>query len=79
MIPAHGYHEKSKEYLNFLKFISELEPQQERRKFLKFVTGSSRLPHGGFSSLEPKLTVVLKKPLNAAENADDILPSVMTC
>lgn len=76
--PAHGYHQKSKEFLNFLRFMSELEPE-ERRKFLKFVTGSPRLPHGGFGSLEPKLTVVLKKPLNAADNPDDILPSVMTC
>ena len=69
---------KSKEYVNFLRFMSELEPL-ERRKFLVFVTGSPRLPNGGFGSLEPKLTVVLKKTLNATENADDILPSVMTC
>jgi E3 ubiquitin-protein ligase TRIP12 len=58
--------------------MSELEPL-ERRKFLVFVTGSPRLPNGGFGALEPKLTVVLKKTLNATENADDILPSVMTC
>jgi E3 ubiquitin-protein ligase TRIP12 len=52
---------------------------EERRKFLKFVTGSPRLPNGGFSTLDPKLTVVLKKPLNSKESPDDILPSVMTC
>jgi len=46
---------------------------------LKFVTGSPRLPNGGFSSLDPKLTVVLKKPINVKETPDDILPSVMTC
>ena len=58
--------------------MSELSPE-ERRKFLKFVTGSPRLPNGGFASLDPKLTVVLKKPLTALEKGDDILPSVMTC
>ena len=51
----------------------------DRRKFLKFVTGSPRLPNGGFASLDPKLTVVLKKPMNPLEDADEILPSVMTC
>jgi len=58
--------------------MTELDPI-ERRKFLKFVTGSPRLPHGGFTSLEPRLTVVLKKPINLSENPDSILPSVMTC
>lgn len=58
--------------------MTELDPL-ERRKFLKFVTGSPRLPHGGFASLEPRLTVVLKKPINPLENPDFILPSVMTC
>ena len=52
---------------------------EERRKFLKFVTGSPRLPNNGFAALDPKLTVVLKKPLNSSENVDEILPSVMTC
>lgn len=52
---------------------------EKRRKFLKFVTGSPRLPNGGFSALDPKLTVVLKKPINPKESPDDILPSVMTC
>ena len=36
--------------------------RDERKKFLKFVTGSPRLPNGGFGALDPKLTVVLKKP-----------------
>jgi hypothetical protein len=29
--------------------------------FLKFLTGSKRLPIGGFKSLQPNLTLVLKK------------------
>jgi len=30
--------------------------------FVSFITGSPRLPIGGFGALEPRLTVVLKKP-----------------
>lgn len=37
------------------------------------------MPVGGFSGLEPRLTVVLKKPTGLNEKADSILPSVMTC
>ena len=67
--------------------------KDERKKFLKFVTGSPRLPNGGFGSLDPKLTIVLKKPeipkslsmtasneyINTPSLIDEILPSVMTC
>lgn len=66
-----------------MRFITELD-KEERRKFLKFVTGSPRLPQGGFGALDPRLTVVLKKP-NGPEQThsqltiDEILPSVMTC
>jgi E3 ubiquitin-protein ligase TRIP12 len=61
-----------------LRFMSELT-LDERRSFLKFVTGSPRLPHGGFASLDPKMTLVHKKPLLLKDNPDHILPSVMTC
>jgi E3 ubiquitin-protein ligase TRIP12 len=37
------------------------------------------LPWGGFGALNPKLTLVLKKPTNTMENPDNYLPSVMTC
>ncbi|KAI9501611.1 hypothetical protein BX070DRAFT_254148 [Coemansia spiralis] len=50
----------------------------ERRAFLQFVTGSPRLPIGGFQALNPPMMVVLKSnepPLVP----DDYLPSVMTC
>lgn len=57
------------------------------------MTGSPRLPQGGFGALDPKLTVVLKKPtvmpsmsqqmkqeiINSSTHIDEILPSVMTC
>ena len=34
---------------------------------------------GGFGQLDPRITVVLKKPAYAHDQKDDILPSVMTC
>jgi E3 ubiquitin-protein ligase TRIP12 len=48
--------------------MTELD-KQERRKFLTFVTGSPRLPNGGFGSVDPKLTVVLKKPMVSQNSA----------
>jgi E3 ubiquitin-protein ligase TRIP12 len=45
-----------------------------------FLTGSPRLPLGGFEALEPRLTVVQKKPeSHKSLVADQLLPSVMTC
>lgn len=42
-----------------------------RSTFIKFLTGSPRLPIGGFGALEPRLTVVIKKPeRNKKETAD---------
>jgi hypothetical protein len=57
------------------------------------MTGSPRLPNGGFAGMDPKFTVVLKKPeipktlkqglsleiVNSNKYIDEILPSVMTC
>ena len=51
---------------------------EEQRKFLQFVTGSPRLPVGGLKSLSPPLTVV-RKTFEPADDADNYLPSVMTC
>jgi E3 ubiquitin-protein ligase TRIP12 len=47
----------------------------ERKEFLKFMTGSPRLPLGGFKSLDPKMTVVLR---TSGKSPDYYLPSVMT-
>mmetsp|Transcript_4897 Transcript_4897/g.5952 ORF Transcript_4897/g.5952 Transcript_4897/m.5952 type:complete len:1457 (-) Transcript_4897:33-4403(-) len=49
---------------------------EEKRNFLFFLTGSPRLPIGGFKSLHPRLTVVRK---DTEGSPDDYLPSVMTC
>lgn len=50
----------------------------ERRAFLQFLTGSPKLPIGGFKSLRPELTVVRKFAEDGLKD-DDYLPSVMTC
>jgi len=44
---------------------------------LQFVTGSPRLPIGGFRGLNPPLTVV-KKTATCVKNEEE-LPSAMTC
>lgn len=49
----------------------------QRRKFLQFVTGSPRLPVGGFRALNPPLTVVRKTA--SYGNSENELPSAMTC
>ena len=49
----------------------------DRRRFVKFLTGSNRLPTGGFSALDPPLTVV--KATREEGHPDSFLPSVMTC
>lgn len=73
----HGFNMDSKSVKNLLQTMSELTPVQ-RRDFLQFVTGSPKLPIGGFKSLTPMFTVVCK-PSEPPYSSDDYLPSVMTC
>lgn len=73
----HGYSSESPAVVNFLSILHEFS-KEERRQFLQFLTGSPRLPVGGFSALHPKLTVVKKYNEQGATN-DAQLPSVMTC
>ncbi|KAF2198423.1 hypothetical protein GQ43DRAFT_443363 [Delitschia confertaspora ATCC 74209] len=73
----HGYNLDSRSVRNLLQTMSEFTPQQ-RRDFLQFVTGSPKLPIGGFKSLTPMFTVVCK-PAEPPYTSDDYLPSVMTC
>ncbi|RXG69698.1 E3 ubiquitin-protein ligase TRIP12 [Armadillidium vulgare] len=75
--PDHGYTHNSRAVKFLLQILSEYSPQSQR-SFLQFVTGSPRLPVGGFRSLTPPLTIV-RKTFEAGENPDDFLPSVMTC
>ncbi|KAF8088217.1 hypothetical protein N665_0549s0027 [Sinapis alba] len=83
----HGYTAKSPAIINLLEIMGELTADQQRA-FCQFVTGAPRLPPGGLSVLNPKLTIVRKHSstssaaangTGASETADDDLPSVMTC
>ena len=90
----HGYQVNSKPVVNLREILTNMS-DAERRSFLKFTTGSPRLPIGGLASLNPKLKVVCKQPtvlsevgggMNTAEMisegtelADADLPSAMTC
>ncbi|KAJ2063370.1 Ubiquitin fusion degradation protein 4 [Coemansia sp. S146] len=73
----HGFSLASPTVQMFLGFMESLDCLG-RRSFLRFVTGASRLPLGGFRALYPPLTLV-QKMSEAPLSPDDYLPSVMTC
>ncbi|XP_064639626.1 E3 ubiquitin-protein ligase TRIP12-like isoform X2 [Lineus longissimus] len=75
--PDHGYNHDSRAIKYLFEILSSFNAE-EQREFLQFVTGSPRLPVGGFKSLSPPLTIV-RKTLEGTENPDEFLPSVMTC
>jgi len=75
--PDHGYTHSSRAVKFLLQILAEYNAEHQR-SFLQFVTGSPRLPVGGFRSLSPALTIV-RKTFEASENPDVFLPSVMTC
>lgn len=75
--PDHGYNADSRA-IQFLFEVLSSYDGQEQRLFVQFLTGSPRLPVGGFKALSPPLTVV-RKTLETNMNPDDFLPSVMTC
>ncbi|XP_055645246.1 E3 ubiquitin-protein ligase TRIP12 [Toxorhynchites rutilus septentrionalis] len=73
----HGFTQDSQAIQYFYDILSNYN-RDEQRLFLQFVTGSPRLPTGGFKALTPPLTIVRKK-IDGNQNPDDYLPSVMTC
>ncbi|KAJ3299339.1 Ubiquitin fusion degradation protein 4 [Borealophlyctis nickersoniae] len=73
----HGYNSESRVIRNLAEMMSTFTPQL-RRDFLQFVTGSPKLPIGGFKALTPPLTVV-RKNVEGGRKPDEYLPSVMTC
>lgn len=75
--PDHGYTHDSRAIRFLFEVLSSFDAEQQRL-FLQFVTGSPRLPVGGFRSLNPPLTIV-RKTFESTENPDNFLPSVMTC
>uniref|UniRef100_A0A1I8IXH2 E3 ubiquitin-protein ligase n=1 Tax=Macrostomum lignano TaxID=282301 RepID=A0A1I8IXH2_9PLAT len=92
--PDHGYTLESRAVRMLFQVMSEFGPA-ERRGFLQFVTGSPRLPVGGWRALNPPLTIVAKKigvvlgsdsqqqqqseSTSTSASADDYLPSASTC
>uniref|UniRef100_A0A182M584 E3 ubiquitin-protein ligase n=1 Tax=Anopheles culicifacies TaxID=139723 RepID=A0A182M584_9DIPT len=73
----HGFSQDSPAIQFFYDILATYN-RDEQRLFLQFVTGSPRLPTGGFKSLTPPLTIVRKK-MDGNQNPDEYLPSVMTC
>ncbi|XP_052747423.1 E3 ubiquitin-protein ligase TRIP12 [Bicyclus anynana] len=75
--PDHGYNSESRAICMLIDILASYN-REEQRLFLQFVTGSPRLPTGGFKALNPPLTVV-RKSLESSLDPDEYLPSVMTC
>jgi len=73
----HGFNTDSRSFRDLVSVMTSYD-QSTRRDFLQFITGSPKLPIGGFRGLNPPLTVV-RKPHEAPLSPDDYLPSVMTC
>lgn len=75
--PDHGYTHDS-QAVQFLFQVLSSYNTTEQRQFIQFVTGSPRLPVGGFKALNPPLTIV-RKTVETSQYPDHFLPSVMTC
>ncbi|CUA70648.1 E3 ubiquitin-protein ligase TRIP12 [Rhizoctonia solani] len=73
----HGFNVDSGAIRDLISIMGSYD-EPTRRAFLQFITGSPKLPIGGFRGLSPQLTVV-RKPHEPPLKADDYLPSVMTC
>lgn len=73
----HGFTHNSQTVQYLFEVMTEMTTS-ERQKFLLFVTGSPRLPPGGFKSLDPKLTIV-RKEQDSKDSPDEYLPSVNCC
>lgn len=69
---ANGYDASSKAIAFLFEILSTFNAS-EQRKFIKFVSGTPRLPIGGLESLSPRLTI-------SKYSTEDIrLPSASTC
>jgi E3 ubiquitin-protein ligase TRIP12 len=75
--PDHGYNHDSQAIQYLFQVLSSYSTA-EQRQFIQFVTGSPRLPVGGFKALNPPLTIV-RKTTDSSLSPDNFLPSVMTC
>ena len=74
----HGYTEES-DAVRWLAEVLEGYSVDERRLFLRFVTGSVGLPVGGLAGLDPPFSVVRRDVSTDRLCADETLPSSNTC
>lgn len=63
----HGYSRHSPAVQHFVRVLTDLS-SDDQRAFLRFVTGSPRLPYGGLAALRPRLTIVKKHAGMLADN-----------
>ncbi|VDM34833.1 unnamed protein product [Hydatigera taeniaeformis] len=70
--PILGYTKSSPAFLLLIDVLVAFDTA-ERRKFLRFISGSSSLPVGGLKNLNPRLRIVCKDPTEGP------YPSVNTC
>jgi E3 ubiquitin-protein ligase TRIP12 len=74
---AHGYTDGAPQLEMLIDALLEFD-DDDRRRFLRFVTGAGTLPIGGIAALRPRLTVAMRVSESGAP-PDATLPSVMTC
>jgi E3 ubiquitin-protein ligase TRIP12 len=74
---THGFSVNSRVSGWFATVLSEFDEEQ-RRKFLRFATGSPRLPPRGFKGFHHRLTLS-RKDADKNHKSDDYYPSVSTC
>eukprot|EP01106_Pelomyxa_sp_JSP_P016732 TRINITY_DN6389_c0_g2_i1.p1 TRINITY_DN6389_c0_g2~~TRINITY_DN6389_c0_g2_i1.p1 ORF type:complete len:182 (+),score=52.52 TRINITY_DN6389_c0_g2_i1:166-711(+) len=73
----HGYTHNSQAVKDLVSVMTTFSAE-DKRQFVMFLTGSPKLPIGGFKGLNPKFTVV-QKQFSASLIADHFLPSVNCC
>ena len=72
-----GYSKDSPQFGYLVQYLSKLDLGMQKL-FLRYVTGSPRLPFGGFARLNPVMTMA-KRLTPEGDCPDLYLPSVMTC
>jgi len=72
---ANGFNSTSNAILMLVDVLAELSHERQR-KFLSFLTGSPRLPIGGFKNLKPLIKISRKESFT---NVNTDLPSANTC
>ena len=74
----HRYTAESTAIRYFLEVISELDSSDQRR-FLRFVTGSPRLPPGGIAALQPRCGPTCSTPMPSTNPVPEAVPQAGSC